>query len=422
MQNDRIFATYYVETPCALEEAAEVLASEQSTGTFVRLPGETDELRERFAARVEKVTPLEIVDAPAFPGSKPLKAPPGPVRYHRGELQISFSMESSGPKLTSVLSAVAGGLFELRTFSGIRLIDIELPQAFTEAYPGPQFGIQGTRELTGVHEGPIIGTITKPSVGLTPEDTAELVRKLAAADVDFIKDDEIMANPPYSPLEKRVDAVMRVINNHADRTGKKVMYAFHISDDLEEMLRHHDTVQKAGGTCVMVSVNTAGITGLSYLRKRCALPIHAHRNGWGMITRHPLLGMSFPVFQKIWRTVGVDHIHTNGLGNKFWETDDSVVESIQACLSPFLGGYYVMPVVSSGQWGGQAPETYRRIQSNDLMYVAGGGIMAHPGGPGAGVIAIRQAWEAARKGIPLDDYAKEHVELRQSLEKFGNKK
>ena len=36
------------------------------------------------------------------------------------------------------------------------------------------------------------------------------------------------------------------------------------------------------------------------------------------------------------------------------------------------------------------------------MYLAGGGIMAHPGGPGAGVAAIRQAWEAAVQGIPLE--------------------
>ena len=40
-----------------------------------------------------------------------------------------------------------------------------------------------------------------------------------------------MANPPHSPFDNRVDAVMRVINDHADRTGKE-MYAFNVSDEM----------------------------------------------------------------------------------------------------------------------------------------------------------------------------------------------
>ena len=78
-----------------------------------------------------------------------------------------------------------------------------------------------------------------------------------------------------------------------------------------------------------------------------------------------------------------------------------------------------MPVVSSGQWGGQAPETFRQTKTLDVMYLAGGGIIAHPGGPAAGVTAIRQAWEAAAAGVALEEFAKQHAELRQSLEFFG---
>jgi ribulose-bisphosphate carboxylase large chain len=84
-----------------------------------------------------------------------------------------------------------------------------------------------------------------------------------------------------------------------------------------------------------------------------------------------------------------------------------------------FGGRTVMPVVSSGQWGGQAEETYRRTQTLDLMYLAGGGILAHPGGAAAGVQAIRQAWEAAAGGVPQEEYARTHHELRQSREFYG---
>ena len=72
----------------------------------------------------------------------------------------------------------------------------------------------------------------------------ELAGQLCEAGLDFIKDDELMANPPHSPFDERVDAIMRVINEHADRTGKKVMYAFNISDELDPMQRHYDKLDR----------------------------------------------------------------------------------------------------------------------------------------------------------------------------------
>ncbi|MEA2631825.1 MAG: 3-oxoisoapionate-4-phosphate transcarboxylase/hydrolase [Chloroflexota bacterium] len=418
MSSQRIFATYRIETPHPPERAAEVMAGEQSTGTFVRVPGETEALRARFGARVERIGELEAVEQPSLPGSVPPRGTSGPIRYRRAEVVLSFPLENMGPSLPNLLATVAGNLYELREFSGLKLIDLDLPPAFASAYPGPQFGVEGTRRLAGVGGRPIVGTIIKPSVGLSPEVTAALVKTLIEAGLDFIKDDELMANGPHSPLERRVEAVMRVVNDFADRTGKKPMVAFNITDEVDAMLRHHDAVASAGGTCVMVSLNSIGLPALAHLRRHCRLPIHGHRNGWGLISRHPYLGMEFPAYSKLWRVAGVDQLHTNGLRNKFSEPDDSVIASARSCLSPMFGAR-IMPVFSSGQWAGQAPDTYRRLGSADLLYVCGGGIMAHPGGIAAGVASIRQAWEAALGGIPLDEYAREHVALGQALERFG---
>lgn len=420
---DSIIAKYRIETPQPLEKAAEALAGEQSSGTFITVPGETPELQARHRAKVLNITPIEDIDSPSLAGARPPKGVTPPYPYHRAEVTVAFPLVNVGTNLPTLMSTVCGNLYELGEFSGLKLLDIELPSAFSEAYAGPQFGIEGTRRLAGVWDRPFIGTIVKPSVGLSPEQTAALVKELAEADIDFIKDDELMADPPHSPLKERVEAVMQVINDHAERTGKKVMYAFNISDGPEEMLRHHDTVLSAGGTCVMVSLNSVGLTGILHLRHHCQLPIHGHRNGWGMLTRHPYLGIEFSAYQKFWRLAGVDHLHVNGLANKFWEPDDSVVQSIESCLSPLFPNspMLAMPIVSSGQWGGQAPETYQRTQTLDLMYLAGGGVMGHPGGPASGVRALRQCWEAAVQGIPLETYATTHHELQQTLDSFGRR-
>jgi ribulose-bisphosphate carboxylase large chain len=192
----------------------------------------------------------------------------------------------------------------------------------------------------------------------------------------------------------------------------------------------------------MISLNSVGLSGVKAICDFGELAIHGHRNGWGMLNRHPMLGIEFAAYQKLWRLAGVDQIHVNGIANKFWESDDSVVRSIEACLTslwngaPASGtaqvasntksavpeaGAPILPVVSSGQWGGQACETYRRTKTIDLLYLAGGGIMAHPDGPAAGVRSLRAWWEAAVEGLTMDQAAAKYPEFKKSVEKFGKK-
>jgi ribulose-bisphosphate carboxylase large chain len=326
-------------------------------------------------------------------------------------------MRNVGSSLPNLLTTVAGNLFELSPFSGLRLLDIDVPAALADAYPGPQFGIEGTREIVDVWDRPIVGTIVKPNVGLSPQETADLVETLVDAGLDFIKDDELIADPPYSPVEDRIEDV---IHRHEDRTGEKVMYACNITGDVDEMLARHDVVKEAGGNCVMVSINSVGLTGLTELRRHADLPIHAHRNGWGALSRCPQLGFEYAAYQKFWRLAGVDHMHVNGIRNKFCESDESVIRSARTCQTPIVDeGDTVMPVFSSGQWAGQAPETYEALGNVDCMYLAGGGILGHPDGPAAGVEHLKQGWEAAMRGIPLEEYAEDHEELRRAIDHYG---
>ena len=411
---ERIAATYFIETPLSPAKAAEVLAGEQSSGTFVVVPGETTELKERFAARVESVEELGMVKQPSIPSDKNASA-----QYHQAIVKVSWSVENFGYNLPVLISTLQGNLYELRQFTGLKLMDIDFPDNYVQHYRGPKFGIEGCRKLTGVEGRPLIGTIIKPSIGLTPQQTAEMVLTLGEAGIDFIKDDELLSSSANSPFKERVEVIMKIVNALADKTGKKIMYAFNLSGEVDQMLHRYETIVNAGGTCAMISINSVGISGVKKICDIGELAIHAHRNGWGMLTRHPLLGIDFPAYQKLWRLAGVDQIHVNGIQNKFWESDDSVVKSIEACLKPMANGYSVLPVVSSGQWGGQAFETWRRTKTVDLLYMAGGGIMAHPMGASAGVTALQQAWKAAVDGLQLQDAVATYPEFAKSVEKFG---
>ena len=391
MSEQRIIAHYLIETAIDPYQAVEAMAGEQSSGTFVALPGETPEVKFRHGARIERLDPLEEAASPGLPGAISGSS------YHRAKATLSWPMDNLGPSLPNLAATIAGNLFELKQFSGLRILDVELPNEFGRTYLGPQFGIGGTRQFAGVKAGPLIGTIIKPSVGLSPQETAEMVEALCQGGIDFVKDDELQSDGTHCPFDERVRAVMAKVNAHADRTGKKVMVAFNVTGDLDQMRRRHDLVAELGGTCVMASLNSVGLVGMIELRRMAQLPIHGHRNGWGYLSRHPLLGWSFPAWSKLWRLAGADHLHVNGIRNKFCEDDTSVITSARSLLTPLFPDQPMtaMPVFSSGQTAATVADTYQALGTTDLIFAAGGGIMGHPDGIATGVQAIRNAWELA---------------------------
>ncbi|MEN9329981.1 MAG: hypothetical protein RLZZ484_1169 [Pseudomonadota bacterium] len=411
MSSQRIHARYWLETGDDPARAAEVIAGEQSSGTFLKLAAETPELKARSGARVESLQVLDRVAKPSLPGGMTADS------YTQCLLELSWPLENLGPCLPTLMATVAGNLFELRQVSGLRLLDLQLPPAFAQAYPGPAFGMAGTRQLSGVAQGPLIGTIIKPSVGLNPQETAEQVQMLVAGGIDFIKDDELQADGPHCPFEERVSAVMKVVNQAADKTGRRAMVAFNITGELDQMKRRHDWVMQHQGTCVMVCLNSIGLVGMTALRKHSQLPIHGHRAGWGYLTRSPALGWEFAAWQKMWRLAGADHLHVNGLRNKFSDPDEVVVAAARSVIQPLYpdAAMQAVPVFSSAQTGLQAHDTYAALGNADLICTAGGGIFGHPNGVAAGVTALREAWEAAMQGVSLSDYAQTRPALKSAL-------
>lgn len=420
MNADRFEATYLIETPLEPARVAEVMAGEQSCGTFTRVEGETDELRLRARATVEQIDELESVGSPSLPNALlERRGTNGPWR--RARVRISFPVANVGANLPTLAATVSGNLYDLGEASGLRLESMKLSASYRAQFDMPRVGIAGTRKATGVAVGALVGTIIKPNVGFSAAQTAELVARLCAAGVDFIKDDEVCADPAHAPLAQRVPAVMAAVREHQQRTGKHVMVAFNITDETDAMKRHADLVEHEGGSCVMASLNWCGHSGMQTLRRHTGLAIHGHRNGYGALSRHPLLGMSFQAYQTLWRLAGVDHMHVHGLQGKFSQADEEVIESAQDCYTPLTDGVddRVMPAFSSGQWAGTVPATWAAVKSDDLLFMSGGGILAHPQGPAAGVASIRQAWAAAREGVALSDFAREAPELASALAFFG---
>lgn len=422
-RTDCLEADYLIETPLDPARVADVMAGEQSSGTFVRVLHETDALRARSRATVVRLEQLEAAAQPSLASAwLAREGHEGP--YRRARVTLSFPIANIEANLPTLAATVAGNLYDLGETTGMRLLSLRLPAAYRARFELPRHGVHGTRALTGVARGPVIGTIVKPNVGMDAAETAALVRDLCEAGVDFIKDDEVCANPAHAPIEARVRAVMNEVRRYRDRSGRNVMIAFNITDDVDAMRRHAELVEREGGACVMASVNWCGFSAIQALRRATPLVLHAHRNGYGMMSRDPALGISFQAYQTLWRLAGVDHMHVHGLGGKFAQSDAEVIESARDCTTPLTDAFddTVMPAFSSGQWAGTARVTHEAVPDADLLFMCGGGILAHPDGAAAGVTSVREAWAAAEAGVELAAYARERPALRRALQFFGGER
>ncbi|MNL71599.1 Ribulose bisphosphate carboxylase-like protein 2 [compost metagenome] len=80
-----------------------------------------------------------------------------------------------------------------------------------------------------------------------------------------------------------------------------------------------------------------------------------------------------------------------------------------------------MPVFSSGQWAATLARTMEAAGAPDFMFLAGGGILAHPHGPAAGVASLRQAYDALCSNVDLKTYAAAHPALEAALDFYGTR-
>jgi ribulose-bisphosphate carboxylase large chain len=101
---------------------AEVMAGEQSCGTFTRVEGETDALRARARAWVESI--VELAGGRAQPSAAQRAGSSARRHRARGGVRashLSFPVANIGANLPTLAATVAGNLYDLGEVTGLRL-------------------------------------------------------------------------------------------------------------------------------------------------------------------------------------------------------------------------------------------------------------------------------------------------------------
>ena len=395
-----VVCKYRVTTDLPMEKAAEAIAAEQSTGTWTGISTLNDEVFRNYAAKVTAIDGDMVTIA--FP-------------------EADFSIKVGA--VPQILSVISGNLYGLSALKGVRLEDVEFPNGILKQYKGPKFGDQGLREILHRPEKPLVGTIVKPKIGLSPKDTAKYIYEAGSGGLTNGKDDETLVDQAFCPIEDRTKAVAEALDRLREE-GHYMVHAINISTNGQDVRELAEDAQKWGASQLMIDVLTCGYGAIQAVAEdpKIKVPIHVHRTMHAAMTKDPTNGISMRVIAKLVRMCGGDALHIGTLG--VGKMEGAITEGKQnqlACQSDDVPYKKVMPVCSGGMYPGIVPAVIKAAGTNNLQIQAGGGVAGHPEGVRAGAMAMCQAVDSAFEGVDIEKYAETHHELKLALDRWGTK-
>src|SRR5512137_525728 len=360
--DDYLIATYLANLPAAMPAPllSMALAVEQSTGTWVPVPGETPELRREHIAKV-----IGVYAVPDYE----FEVPKG--------------------------------------------VDTRFPKKYVAAFKGPKFGIDGIRKLLNIPKRPLLNNMIKPCTGYPLELGAELFRQAALGGCDIIKDDELIADASFNSMLGRVKRYMEIEKQVFEEKGEHTLYTVNITDRVPKVLENAKRAVELGVNALMVNYLAVGIDVMRAITEDPAInvPVLGHMDVAGAMYMSPLDGLSSHlVLGKLPRLAGADIVVIPAPYGKAPVLVDKFQNVAKNLTYPLYHLKPTFPMPSGGITQPMLPKLMQEL-GNDIVIGSGGGIHAHPQGPVAGGKAFRQAIDATMKGIPLKEYAKDHPEL-----------
>ena len=402
-EESHIIATYYVESRDLLK-AAKAIAIGQSIGNpDVRTQKESPELLRYHLAKV--------LDLPSNLHSK-----------HQGVIKVAYPLvnwdiEEDG--ISHLICTLMGGQMDIDIINKCQLLDVEFPSAWIKTFKGPKFGMENIRQRAKVGERPLLGGIIKPKTGITAVQLREMVLELCRGGVDFIKEDEILANPHFNRFKERVEIVNNAVNDFCDDEGREIFFTPCINGDYPYFLQRAQYANDLGVRGVHLNI-WAGLPAYRALRdldmKNTA--IHFQKSGDKVLTaRQHNFPIHWNVLCKLARMMGADFIHAGMWGGYLSDSKEDLSQ-VMHILKGKSHYNATVPALSCGSHPGLVNTTVKNFGTGLMMNV-GGCIQGHPMGAEAGAKAMRQSFECTQKGEDIHEFMKSRPELKAAIEKWG---
>jgi 2,3-diketo-5-methylthiopentyl-1-phosphate enolase len=369
---ESVVATYrFAEGAADVAAEAQAFAIGQSVGTWVPLPGLTAQLLERHGARVLSVVPSGNA-GPDVKIAFPL------VNFRDGGLPMLMTTLLGNDPSTGIAAT---------------MVDLALPPGYAREFGGPRLGIAGWRARLGVHDRPLLLNPMKPCIGLSPEATAAIAAEVARGGVDLVKDDEVLADTPFSHVAERSRAVSAALDQVAAETGHRARYVVSITGRARTMRDHVRAARENGADGVMVAAFMVGLDAVHEVVEELdgALPVIAHTAGLDLLGGHDGLSLAPEILVgRLARLAGADAVligspwARRSTPEPVWTRMAALLRDGWSELAP------AFPVVG----GGIVPEQLGdvvRLLGVDAIVTAGGAINGHPEGAETGARAMMRA-------------------------------
>jgi ribulose-bisphosphate carboxylase large chain len=341
---ERILATYRIAaSPSEAQARAQALAVEQSVEMPLSAIGDEAVLRD-VVATVEEIRP----NADDF------------------DVVLGIAPSTTGREASQLMNMLFGNC---SMQPEVQLMDVEFPDGFAKSFPGPRYGVEGIRTVTGVKGRALTCTALKPQ-GSPIEHLARLARTFALAGIDVIKDDHGIANQAVHPFEHRVIAVQKAVNEANRETGGHTVYAPTFSGGGLALREQARVANDHGVKMALVAPMLVGLPAFIEMQVDLAIPVMAHPAFAGATRMAPPF-----VLGKLFRFFGADATIFPNYGGRFGYTRETCLAITREAREPSHGMRAELPVPAGGMTVDRVEEMVRDY-GTDTMLLIGGGLLS----------------------------------------------
>ncbi|UPT73571.1 MAG: RuBisCO large subunit C-terminal-like domain-containing protein [Elusimicrobiota bacterium] len=358
--SDRLFAVYEVPGPAAeAEKTARAIAYEETVEVPLEFPLPA-RIREEVVGRVGALTPVS--------GGK-------------FRVEIDFPAALAGGRIGTLLNLTFGNA---SIWPGVRLVDIVFPDSFLASFPGPNFGVAGLRELLGVQGRPLLATALKP-MGSSDEEFAAAAAAFARGGGDIVKDDQNLVDASFAAFETRVSRIAEAVA----ATGDKCLYFPHLAGPQEELEDRLRVVLGAGLKGVLICPAIVGLDTMRSLASKRKAVFMAHPAYSGSLYAERSHGIEHSLYLgTLMRLAGADITVFPNAGGRFGFTREECRAIATRSRAP-LGSLAASWPAPGGGMSLDNTGSMTEDFGQDSIWLVGGRLLMHPGGPEAGAQAFR---------------------------------
>ncbi len=357
--SERLIAVYEVPGPSAeAEKTARAIAFEETVEVPFEFPL-SSRIREEIVGRVGALTPVD---------------------GGRSRVEIDFPAALAGGRIGALLNLVFGNA---SIWPGVRLVDLRFPDSFLASFSGPNFGVAGLRSLLGVQGRPLLATALKP-MGSTEVELAETAAAFARGGGDIVKDDQNIVDASFSAFQSRVSRIAEAVSRH------NCLYFPHLSGPQEELEERLRFVLGQGLKGVLICPAIVGLDTMRSLASKRKAVFMAHPAYSGAFYAERSHGIEHSLYLgTLMRLAGADITVFPNAGGRFAFTPDECRAIAERSRTPFSDFAPIWPAPGGGMnldnTGAMAKDF-----GTDAIWLVGGRLLMHPGGPEAGARAFRE--------------------------------